>query len=210
MDDMALFVAGYYAGKKKGGISPATSPLSLEGIKNLKTVATVTIGSFVFEIKEPKLFYSPALHLLNDGAVAETAWMPSVVVNDSIAYVSSNTVGAYEYFAWGNYTDNGNKYSMYFQTCSDFVANSVKFYYNGYEVVPTDRLPIIDVNMSCKVSSGYDGIVMSTWNSSGTAYIEAQYTDDVKFTNLSLNDYYNFIKSYCEAAATNEPVINIY
>ena len=93
-----------------GAPAPTPSPLSLEGIKNLKTVATVTIGSFVFEIKEPKLFYSAALHLLNDGAVAETAWMPSVVVNDSIAYVSSNSVGTYEYFAWGNYTDNGNKY----------------------------------------------------------------------------------------------------
>ncbi|MBQ5334063.1 MAG: hypothetical protein J6K92_12525 [Oscillospiraceae bacterium] len=204
MDDMALFAAGYYAGKKKGGASP--SPLSLEGIKNLKTLATVTIGSFVFEIKEPKLFYSPALNLISGGAAAQTAWMPSVVVNDSIAYISSGTAGGHEYFAWGSYTDNdGNNHSTYFQNCSDFIINDVGFY-GG---VPTDRLPNISVEISCKVSSGYDGIVMSTWNSSSTAYIDAQYTDDVKFTNLSLNDYYNFMRSYCEAAAANEPVITI-
>ncbi|MBQ5331766.1 MAG: hypothetical protein J6K92_00690, partial [Oscillospiraceae bacterium] len=68
-----------------GSSPPTPSPLSLESIKALKTLATVTIGSFVFEIKEPKLFYSPALNLISGGATAQTAWMPSVVVNDSIA-----------------------------------------------------------------------------------------------------------------------------
>ena len=202
MDDMALFVAGYYAGKKKCGISPAPSPLSLEGIKNLKTVATVTIGSFVFEIKEPTKLFAGAISTsssMGEGSL-QTAWYSSVIVNDSVAYIGSSGID-YDYLAWGKW---GN-YSTYYVSLSDFKITSV----NLDETTSSNSLPTIKVNVEYKKSNGYDEYVVSVQNSSGWDTLSAYSSSDIKFTNLSEFDYYQFVKAYTEARSANEPVINI-
>ena len=187
-----------------GGSSPAPtpSPLSLEGIKNLKTVATVTIGSFVFEIKEPTKLFAGAISTsssMGEGSL-QTAWYSSVIVNDSVAYIGSSGID-YDYLAWGKW---GN-YSTYYVSLSDFKITSV----NLDETTFNDTLPVIKVNAEYKKSNGYDEYVVSVQNSSGWDTLSAYSASNIKFTNLSDFDYYQFVKAYVEARSANEPVINI-
>ena len=148
MDDMALFVAGYYAGKKKGGASP--SPLSLEGIKALKTLATVTVGNFVIEIKEPKMFYGGKITTYFDvtdfkSGQYTSGWFASAIVNDVMAAVSGYP-HAYEKIYWGDYEESGKKYSTEYQKCSDFSVTGINLNSNNY------RLPNMTVSFSYKQS----------------------------------------------------------
>ena len=181
---------------------PTPSPLSLEGIRSLKTVATVTIGGFVFEIKEPKKLFAGAISTsssMGEGSL-QTAWYSSVIVSDSVAYIGSRGID-YDYLAWGKW---GN-YSTYYNSLSDFEITSV----NLDETTSSNSLPTIKVNVEYKKSNGYDEYVISVQNSSGWDTLSAYSPSDIKFTNLSDYDYYQFVKSYVEARSTNEPVVNI-
>ena len=197
------FIAGYLLGLGQGSPPvPTPSPLSLEGIKNLKTVATVTIGSFVFEIKEPTKLFAGAISTsssMGEGSL-QTAWYSSVIVNDSVAYIGSSGID-YDYLAWGKW---GN-YSTYYVSLSDFKIMSV----NLDETTSSNSLPTIKVNVEYKKSNGYDEYVVSVQNSSGWDTLSAYSSSDIKFTNLSEFDYYQFVKAYTEARSANEPVINI-
>ena len=181
---------------------PTPSPLSLEGIRSLKTVATVTVGGFVFEIKEPKKLFAGAISTsssMGEGSL-QTAWYSSVIVNDSVAYIGSRGID-YDYLAWGKW---GN-YSTYYNSLSDFVITSV----NLDETTSNGGLPTIKVNVEYKISNGYDEYVISVQNSSGWDTLSAYSSSNIKFTNLSEFDYYQFVKAYTEARSANEPVINI-
>ena len=205
MDDMALFVAGYYAGKKKGGASP--SPLSLEGIKALKTLATVTVGNFVIEIKEPKMFYGGKLEAYYNVTAFksgrwENGWFTSAIINDSLAVVSGYP-HAYEKIYWGDYEESGKKYSTEYQKCSDFSVTGINLNSNNY------RLPNMTVSFSYKQSKFYDGVFISGYTNTSGSAVDFYADSTPVIHNFSIDEYFDFVRSYCEAAAANEPVINI-
>ena len=195
------FLEAAYMAKMSGGSPPVPtpSPLSLEGIRSLKTVATVTVGGFVFEIKEPKKLFAGAISTsssMGEGSL-QTAWYSSVIVNDSVAYIGSRGID-YDYLAWGKW---GN-YSTYYNSLSDFKITSV----NLDETTSSNSLPTIKVNAEYKKSNEY---VVSVQNTSGWDTLSAYSPSNIKFTNLSGFDYYQFVKAYTEARSANEPVINI-
>lgn len=188
-----------------GGGSPATSLLSLEGIKALKTLATMTIGDFVFEFKEPKIFYAGSIGITSNGDGMNSAWLASEVINNSVAVVSSGGI-ATEYFAWGDWTDyDGTHHSTTFTSYSDFKVTKIQPYLEFYK----NSLPFTVIDFSCKMSQGFDGIVEYTNSSTSSGSLGGYSSDHIKFTNLSTEGYREFIKSYCAAAAVNTPVIKI-
>lgn len=203
------FIAGYLLGLGQGGSPPVPtpSPLSLEGINALKTLATVTVGDFVFEVKEPCLFYSGKMNAYAgypfDRGVLENGWMPSVIVNDSVAAVGHDHA-AVESFAWDNYTDNnGNSHSTYFSHFSDWGISEISVYKNDNILIG------FNIKYQYTRSSGYDGVASDIYKSSVSCICSFYGLDIPILTNLNNYDYFKFVKAYCTAQAVSEPIITI-
>ena len=205
------FIAGYLLGLGQGSSPPVPtpSPLSLEGIKSLKTVATVTVGDFLFEIKEPYMFFSGKINYVSpnasfDKGIYENFWYASVVINDRFAAVSSDYIYRY-YLSWDDHSYDGQKYSTYFNSASNFAISNVVL----DNQASSGGLPKIDVSCNYDLLSGYDDMVTDRGKGSGSAGIYPYYSDPPCFTDLDRYEYFNFVKAYLKAAAENEPVINI-
>ena len=202
------FIAGYILGLEDGG-GANIQPLSLEGIKNLKTLATVTIGSYVFEIKEPRQYYGGSMRVETyyeyKSGYYEIGWFVPVVVTNgvnSIAAVSNNLL-VYDQIQWGNFTVDGVNYSTQFINYKDFKVNTITVNKQS------SSLPYLTIKIKSTKTQGYDGIVTQTTTPTYDSYFDFKYISLPTFTDLSVEQYYDFVKSYLEIAAVNEPVIEI-
>lgn len=194
--------------------SPSQSPLSLEGIKGLKTLATVTVGSFVWEIKEPKILYAGRIRGYTgtyDGKTydyqqIEYPWWPSAVLNGVVAKVGDYYI--YDYFRYGELIGpDGNSHSRYITKYSNFrisdpsdVFRSVQNTLYGF--------PQFTVIFGYTYEDGFDDDIHS-YDSSSNFVIDFGSILSPCFTSLSESEYLSMAKSYYEAAKVNEPVINI-
>ena len=184
------------------------APLSIEGVNSLKNMATVKIGTYVFEIKEPTLLYSGKMYVDTtksyDAGVWECGWHSAIVLNQTIATTGSNKVGV-EYRAWGEYTDNdGKAHSKYYNTYSDFAVTSVEIHANN------DYLPDTTINWSYTLTSGYADAPPYIGQSTSSTYPNSFYELNYPvITNLSYEEYFQYVKKYLETTSGAEPIVTI-
>ena len=189
-------------------VNVPSAPVSLEGFNSLKNMATVKIGTYVFEIKEPTLLYSGKVNVDTtksyDAGVWECGWHSAIVLNRTIAAAGTNRV-AVEYRAWGEFTDNdGKTHSEYYNTYSDFAVTSVNIHaQNNY-------LPATTIGWSYTVTSGYSDdspyIERSTASIYSNSFYEMNYP---VITNLSYEEYFQYVKKYLETTSGAEPIVTI-
>lgn len=191
------------------GSGGSAEPLSLEGIKKLRTLATVTIGSYVFEIKEPRQYYGGSMRVETyyeyKSGYYDVGWFVPVFVTNgvnSIAAVSSNLL-VYDTLQWGNFTVDGVNYSTQFYNYKDFKVTTITVNKQS------SSLPNLTIKIKSTKTQGYDGIVTQTTTPIYDSYFDFKYISLPTFTDLSVKQYYDFIKSYLEIDAVNEPVIEI-
>ena len=189
-------------------VNVPSAPLSLDGLNALRTFATVTIGAYTFEIKEPKLLYPGKVNVdikkSYDSGTWECSWLPTVILNQTIAAIGNNRV-AVEYHAWGEFTDyDGNPRSKYYISYSDFAVENVTVYKNN------DTLPDFNIQWSYTQISGHDTGVGETYHGTSSSYITSFYELDYpSLSGLSYDEYFQFVKNYLEKTAGVDPVVTI-
>lgn len=201
------FIAGYLLGLGQGGSPPVPTPppLSLEGIRSLKTLATVTVGECIFEIKKPCLFYGTQVSANDIGTYScKSYWRVPVLLNNSFA--AFQTEGA-EYI-WDAYYWNPNTKILHTTSFSDFSVISVSI--SGGAV----SFPSFSIYIQGKAK------VRQTENGVETYYDEnsiQRRNAEVKFfgsscltlTELSGDQLGELVLLYLKEKENNEPVINI-
>lgn len=207
MDDMSWFVLGYAAGKKKGGGGVQSSRLSIEGIKKLKTVGTLSFGSVVYEIKEPFKFFGGVcsnVSTSNYYGLIEDTWWNSVVVNGKVACLSYGP-SACDTTRWSNHYYEGTPYNIQYSKCSDFKLTGINYNKNSGKLWQTYP------QFTYTVTNGYDDIVVEITNGSSNSFVPFYQTKDI-FTNLIGYDYLEFVKSCYEEqiANINDGVVDIF
>ena len=181
-----------------GGANPSASKCSLDGIKSLKTLGTITFGSIVCEVKEPYQFTSGYVSVNSSDNAVYQAYKTSVVVND--------TVAAYSYYdyAFTDVTTYRNDGSIYTERLTGFKLTDIS--YSGsanhiFDIVPfyTCFYTIYD--------SAYEST--SSFSKSGSSSVYFQYDRDI-FTNLGIKEYAAFAATCSNEMKHNTPVINIF
>lgn len=192
------FIAGYLLGLEEGGINPSASKCSLDGIKSLKTLGTITFGSIVCEVKEPYQFTSGYVNVNSSGNTVHQAYKASVIVNDMVA--------AYSYYdyVFTDVTTYRNDGSIYTERLTDFKLTDI-----GYEGSANYIFNIIPF-YTCSYTT-YDSAYESTssFSQSGNSCVYFQYDRDI-FTNLGTKEYAAFAATCSNAMKSNSPVVNIF
>ena len=189
-------------------VNVPSAPLSLDGLNALRTFATVTIGAYTFEIKEPKLLYpgkvSVDIKKSYDSGVWECGQLSTVILNQTIAAIGDNRV-AVEYRGWGEFTDyDGNPSSKYYNSYSDFAVENVTVYKNN------DKLPDFNIQWSYTQISGYDTGSGEQYHGTSGNYISSFYQLEYpSLSGLSYDEYFQFVKNYLEKTAGVDPVVTI-
>lgn len=189
-------------------VNVPSAPLSLDGLNALRTFATVTIGAYTFEIKEPKLLYPGKVNVdikkSYDSGTWECSWLPTVILNQTIAAIGNNRV-AVESRSWGEYTDSyGNSYSKYYSSFSDFAVKNVTVYKSNA------TLPEFNIQWSYTQITGHDTGAGETYHGTSSSYITSFYEMDYpSLSGLSYDEYFKFVKNYLEKTAGVDPVVTI-
>lgn len=215
------FIAGYLLGLGQGGTppTPEPTPLSLEGIKALRTLATVTIGDYVFEIKEPAMLYSGRMetyyNVLHESGFKSgqyrIKWISSAVVNGQIAAIQPYGIAENSIF-WGSYDVAPDPLfpseyiicSRLYNYYSDFRVESVSPSVYQY------HLPTISIKYACTYTSWYDDhVASSSSDASFSTNLEFYASTPSVIHNLSVDEYFDFVNDYCENSAGISPVVTI-
>ena len=189
-------------------VNVLSAPLSLDGLNALRTFATVTIGAYTFEIKEPKLLYPGKVNVdikkSYDSGVWECSWLSTVILNQTIAAIANNRV-AVEYRAWGEFTDyDGNPSSKNYTSYSDFAVENVTVYKSN------NTLPAFNIQWSYTQISGYDTGSGETYHGTAGNYISSFYELEYpSLSGLSYDEYFQFVKNYLKKTAGVDPVVTI-
>lgn len=189
-------------------VTVPSTPVSLEGFNSLKNVATVQIGTYMFEIKEPTLLYSGKMNVDitkdYDAGSWECGWHSAIVLNRTIAASGYNYI-ATEYRGWGDFlTSYGETYSEYYNTFSDFAVRHVDVY------AQSNKLPVFYVEWSYTQTNGYVGgspeISKSTASNTPASFYELSYP---LVTNLPYDEYFQYIKTYLKTTSGAKPTVTI-
>ena len=189
-------------------VNVPSAPMSLDGLNALRTLATVTIGTYTFEIKEPKLLYSGKMNVditkSYDSGTWECGWIPTVILNRTIAAIGNNRAVT-ETRSWGEYTDyDGNACSKYYSTFSDFAVENVTVYKNN------NTLPNFNIQWSYTQISGYDTRVGETYHGTSGSLVSSFYELNYpSLSGLSYDEYFKLVKNYLERTAGVDPVVTI-
>ena len=189
-------------------VNVPSSPMSLDGLNALRTLATVTIGAYTFDIKEPKLLYPGKVNVdikkSYDSGTWECGWIPTVILNRTIAAIGNNRV-ATEYRSWGEFTDyDGNSCSKNYVSYSDFAVENVTVYKND------NKLPDFNIQWSYTQISGFDTGAGETYHGTSSSYITSFYELHYpSLSGLSYDEYFQFVKNYLEKTAGVDPVVTI-
>lgn len=189
-------------------VNVPSAPLSLDGLNALRTFATVTIGAYTFEIKEPKLLYPGKVNVdikkSYDSGTWECSWLSTVILNQTIAAIGNNRA-AVEYRGWGEFTDSyGNSYSKSYTSYSDFAVENVTVYKSN------NTLPAFNIQWSYTQISGYDTGSGESYHGTSSSYINSFYELDYpSLSGLSYDEYFQFVKNYLEKTAGVDPVVTI-
>ena len=181
-----------------GGVNPSTSKCSLDGIKSLKTLGTITFGGIVCEVKEPYQFTSGYVYVDSSYNTVRQAYKASVIVNDMVA--------AYSYYDYifTDVTTYRNDGSIYTERLTDFKLTDI-----GYEGSANYIFNIIPF-YTCYYTthdSAYEST--SSFSTSGNSCVYFQYDRDI-FTNLGTREYAEFAATCSNEMKHNRPVINIF
>lgn len=187
-------------------VNVPSAPISLDGLNALRTLATVTIGTYTFEIKEPKLLYSGKISAditkSYDSGVWECGWHFAIILNRTIAVVS-NYVST-EYRAWGEFTDyDGNNCSMYYNSFSDFAVKNVTVNKQN------DKLPNLNIEWAYTQISGYDTGTGEPYQNTSSSFVSLYEINYPILSGLSYDEYFQFVKNYLEKTAGVDPVVTI-
>lgn len=188
-------------------VNVPSAPMSLDGLNALRTLATVTIGAYTFEIKEPKLLYSGKISADTsksyDSGVWECGWHSAVILNRTIAATTNNPV-AVEYRAWGEFTDyDGNSCSVYYNTFSDFAVENVTVYKQN------DKLPNLNIEWAYTQISGYDTGTGEPYQNTTSSMVSLYEINYPVLSGLSYDEYFQFVKNYLKKTAGVDPVVTI-
>lgn len=200
-------------------VNVPSAPLSLESIKSLKNLAIVTIGDYIFEIKEPAMLYSGIMetyyNVIHESGFKSGQYsvklISSAVVNNQIAAIHPYGI-ATNGISWGSYeavpdplfpeekVHCSTRYKFY----TDFKVDSITpgiFQYH---------LPSMQIHYTCTENSWYDDHIESrSWDAAFRADLEFHSSSPSLIHNLNVDEYFNFVNDYCENSASIAPVIKI-
>lgn len=192
------FIAGYLLGLEEGGINPSASKCSLDGIKSLKTLGTITFGNIVCEVKEPYQFTSGYVSVDSSSNTVRQAYKASVVINGTVAGYS------YYDYVFTDVTTYRNDGSIYTEKCTDFKLTDIG--YSGSANYIFNIVPRYEC-LGTYHDSADDWTSTSTTSGSGCVYFN--YDRDI-FTNLGTEEYAAFAATCSNEMKANSPVVNIF
>lgn len=200
------FIAGYLLGLGQGGSSPIpeSAPLSLEGVKKLKTLATVTIGEFVFNLKTPSTFSMAgnASYVKNNGnRVLYTGLYTSYTINDVIANISNKSTVQDNYYLWSGDSSSDIPYTS--REWENFSITSVTT--SGLSN-STQTIGTLYADYNGTRITKIDGVQSGTQTYTTSS---SQIAPSIIFSSLDLKAHCDFVADYCKALAVNTPIVNI-
>ena len=201
------FIAGYLLGLGQGSSPPVPtpSPLSLEGIRSLKTLATVTVGECIFEIKKPCLFYGTQVSANDIGTYScKSYWRVPVLLNNSFAAIQTEGA-AYIRDLYDWYPPTKRLQTISF---SDFFVTSV-IISGGAMSFPSFSIYIQGKAKVRQTENGVETYYNENSIQNGRADVDFFGASCLTLTELSGEQLGELVLLYLKEKENNEPVINI-
>lgn len=188
-----------------GSPSTPTKPsLSIEGIKSLQTLATVTVGNFVFNLKMPStLSVAGATYYVekNGNKILYNSNFATYTINDVIASINLTTSVGANYYLWAVDSEPDIPYKA--EEWTDFLIKEV----NASDLKSSDQLiNSLYVNYEATKINKINGVPNSSYS---TRFNNVNLPSGCLISNLSPKEHCDFIADCLKAIAVNEPVINI-
>ena len=185
-------------------VNVPSASMSLEGVKKLKTLATVTIGEFVFNLKTPSTFSmaGTADYVKSNGnRVLYVGLYTSYTINDVIAGITNKSTVQSNYYLWPG--DSSSDIPRTSQEWENFSITSVDASsLSNY----TSTIGTLYADYNGTRITKIDGVQSDIWTYTTSS---AQISPSIIFSSLDLKAHCDFVADYCKALAVNTPIVNI-
>lgn len=192
------------SGGKKPIIKPLT-PLTIDSIRALENMATITVGEFVWECKRPVTIGSGVTSvILTEGQKSkrtEIRHLMPFVINDK--YAMLGVYGDYytDFYQWRE-VDGVEKY--YSTIYAEHRVSGAGYTKRNYSFInPQIDYSLYGTMYDSDDDRNYDPYEVYMGN------VSVSFNGAMTITNMTPKEQGEFVKSYLESEAYNEPVINI-
>lgn len=193
-------------GGSGGATEPISIELSLDGIRSLKNLATITIGDFVWECKMPVVIGNGRVDFgsyNNRKELRYYHWMP-FLINNRYAFLCPYSDYYPNSYVWWE-TEDGKHHSI--DLYDKYRVSGIGYTkQSGYGFIN----PEINYSLYANKTYSLDGEISAPYErylGNVTVGFNNSYTV-IKITDMSIEEQVEFETSYLDAEALNEPIYN--
>lgn len=209
-NNVISFVEGYILGQEDGNDQkPVIQPLTIAGINTLQTIATVTVGNFVWEFKEPQKYYAGSMHVTisskgnPSGCYSDIRWYFPTILNGVFAPIGVTSIT--DYYAryrdkWDDESDTGSLVRT--DSNYNFRITDIQFTSSNTDFPSF----VVSFSFDTKKEMTNEQTIYYHNTSSVPYFFNSA---DPKLTDLSSDEYYMLLSEYLRAQKENTPIINI-